>query len=468
MFFKNFASLSLITMMITATAFAGNNKRSDWRDVPEYFAKYLKYNRHMEYDHNSSFLRRFRVPGQGSPKSQQQQDTNISWSSIKFKSNTPLEVRECWNIFVSGGECGKPIAAPLPEHYTLQGTLDVLEYSRHVSAENGLRIARDVLVQELAKKDASKGALLERILKTTSDSSYTYPDSFSTVPADERKDIGVYLVLGIGGEKSANAALIQKAAAQIRQLGFQSEMLMVDANLGSDYNSVMLNGMLAERLPKLKKVILVAASKGVTDFVTFFLKHGQNLSAEQRDKIKLMVSLSGVIRPSLVANYLVNSNQPLPLMIRGLLRLTGKGDTIKGINSLTLNPWQGHDPRMVKKLFSQMKWLSLPAIPEGPEGITHLSMWEGFLKTPSYRWNDKASPMDGLVESAASVLPPDTGITEYIVPVYGPHAIALGSYSASLRVAPTAMGDITDRVIPEAGAEMLSALFRALPIELIQ
>ena len=468
MVLKKLASFSMITVMATSAAFAGKSKSSDWRDVPEYYAKHFKYNRYMEYDHNSNFLRRFRVPEYSHGKSSQQQDRYVSWSSIKLKSDTPADVRECWNIFVSGGECGKPVVTPLPEHYTAEGTLDVLAYSRYVSEENGLRVARDVLVQELTKKDASKGALLERILKTTSDRNYTYPDSFSTIPQDERKNIGVYLVLGIGGEKSANAALIQKAAEQIRQLGFQSEMLMVDANLGSDYNSGMLNNMLAQRLPKLKKVILVAASKGVADFITFFLNQGVSFSPEQREKIRLMVSLSGVIRPSFVANYLVNSNQPLPLMIRGLLHLTGKGDTIKGIDSLSHNPWQGHDPKSIKRLFTNMKWLSLPAVPEGPEGVTHLSMWEGFLKTPSYRWNEKASPMDGLVESAASVLPPDTGLTEYIVPVYGPHAIALGSYTGSLRVAPEAMGDITDRVVPEAGAEMLSALFRALPIELIE
>lgn len=467
MVLKKLASFSMITVMATSAAFAGKSKSSDWRDVPEYYAKHFKYNRYMEYDHNSTFLRRFRVPQHPSGKSNQQ-DTYVRWSDVKLKSDTPADVRECWNIFVSGGECGKPIVTPLPEHYTLQGTLDVLAYSRYVSEENGLRVARDVLVQELAKKDASNGALLERILKTTSDRSYTYPDSFSTIPQQERKDIGVYLVLGIGGEKSANAALIQKAADQIRHLGFQAEMLKVDANLGSDYNSAMLNDMLSERLPKLKKVILVAASKGVADFITFFLNQGQNFPQEQRDKVRLMVSLSGVIRPSMVADFLTNSNRPLPLMIRGLLHLTGKGDTIKGVGSLSHNPWQGHDPRMVKQSFSRMKWLSLPAIPEGPEGVTHLSMWEGFLKTPSYRWNEQASPMDGLVESAASVLPPDTGLTEYIVPVFGPHAIALGSYTGSLRVAPEAMGDVTDRVVPEAGAEMLSALFRALPIELIE
>lgn len=466
MFIRKLTTVSLITVMAASAAFAGKNTRSDWRDVPEYFSRYFKYHYNVEYDHNSNFLRRFRTPHRSHEKGPQH-DLSLNWSSIKFKKDTPQDVRECWNVFVSGGECGKPVAAPAPEHYTLQGNLDLLAYIRQVSEDNGLRVARDVLVQELAKKDASRGQLLERILKTTADKNFTYADSFATIPAAERQNIGVYLVLGIGGEKSANAALIQKAAAGIRELGFQSEMLMVDANLGSDYNSVMLKQMMHERLPKLNKVILVAASKGVADFIKFFLEQSSSLSLEQREKVKLMVSLSGVIRPSFVADYLVNSNQPIPLFVRGLLRLTGKGDTIKGVNSLSMDVWKGHDPIKVKRMFPSMKWLSLPAIPEGPEGVTHLSMWEGFLKTPTYHWQEQGSPMDGLVESAASVLPPDTGLTEYIVPVYGPHAIALGSYTGSLRVAPEAMNGVDDRVVPEAGAEMLSALFRALPVSLI-
>ena len=73
--------------------------------------------------------------------------------------------------------------------------------------------------------------------------------------------------------------------------------------------------------------------------------------------------------------------------------------------------------------------------------------------------------VDGLVESAASVLPPGTGIEETIVPIFGPHAMAMGSYSPDLRIAPVAMKGINDRVVPAAGTEILSAVFRALPKE---
>jgi hypothetical protein len=76
--------------------------------------------------------------------------------------------------------------------------------------------------------------------------------------------------------------------------------------------------------------------------------------------------------------------------------------------------------------------------------------------------------MDGLVESAASILPPGTGIKQGIIPVFGPHAIALGWYNDELRVAPKTMAGVTDRVEPAAGEEMLSAIFRAIPIDWIE
>ncbi|UXR64998.1 hypothetical protein EZJ49_01880 [Bdellovibrio bacteriovorus] len=462
---KALMTAMLVSQTVSAAMPQLDLPETGWHEIPQVFQPYLTSKAsHLEYNAESKFLRQFRV---NRLLSRDSHVVNIEWNKISVRKDAPLEIRQCWGIFVSGGSCGKAIVSPLPTHYSPEGELDLLKYARHVAYYNGLAVSRDVFVNLIRDKDASKGEMRKRIIETTRNTNKTYPNSLATIRKDQRKDIGVYLVLGIGGEKSKNAALIQRAAEELRRMGFTSEMLMVDAELGSDYNAVMLKEMLAQRLPRLKKVVLVAASKGVADFITFFLNHGESLSLREREKVKLMVSLAGVIRPSFVANYVMESKGVIPKFVKTTLTVTGRTETKKGISSLAENPWEGHDPKGIKNLFPNMKWLSMPAVPEGLDGVTHRSLWEGFLKTPSYRYAEEASPMDGLVESAASVLPPDTGLQELIVPIYGPHAMALGYYTANLKVAPNAHRDTVDKVVPEAGAEMLSAIFRALPVSLV-
>lgn len=460
-------ALSVISCVQTTQAemTLSEQPTSGWHDMPEIFEPYFKYHRYnLQYDAGSKYLRNFRENRVGRESNM----THVSWESLKLKSSTPEEIKKCWGIFVSGGYCGKPLIEPAEDNFSETGELDLLKYSRLVSQHNGLAVARDMLVEKIRLKDASQGVFQHRIIETTKDENLVYSDSLFTIPAEQRKDIGIYLVLGIGGENNLSSALIKSAANKLKSMGFQAEMLMVDPELGSDHNALMLKDMLSERIPKLKKVVLVAASKGVADFITYFLNYGDSLSLQDREKVKLMVSLAGVIRPSFVAKFLRKSYSPVALFVGAALTLTGRSNEKIGIESLSKNPWKNHDYSSIKTNFPNLKWLSMPAIPEGLEGVTHRSLWESFLKTPTYNYNDdKASPMDGLVESAASILPPGTNLTEYIVPIYGPHTIALGYYTPTLKVAPKAQHNIDDTVVPEAGAEMLSAIFRALPLHLI-
>ncbi len=438
-----------------------------WKPVPRKLARWVRpFNQDLQYNAGQRFLRDLKLPGETQYKSTaRSRDRIITWENLKLDEETPADVRKCWGVFISGGDCDLPVIAPRPDAYSAEGELDLLTYIRDVSHRNGLAVARDVLAKELMKRDASGGEMRERIMNTTRDPELTYENSFANIPVEERQDIGVFLILGIGGEESDNAALIKLASDEVARQGFKAEMLPVDANLGSVHNAGMLNEMMKERLPKLKKIVLVAASKGAGDFITFFLKHGPSMSEEDRAKFKLITTLSGVLRPSFVAKYLIESKGATALFVRNGLKVTGRGSILEGIKSLSIDPWAGHNPKEVKALFPNLRWLSLPSLPEGDDGLTHMALWEGFLKVPTYRWNKQGSPMDGLVESAASVLPPGTGIEETIVPIFGPHAMALGSYSADLRIAPTTMKGISDRVVPAAGTEILSAVFRALPKE---
>lgn len=437
-----------------------------WRKVPSKFNP-LFTGRYPELEYNTErkYLRQFRYKDRNSDR----EETRVmSWDYIKINEAHPnKKLIDCWYLFLSGGDCDQKVPAPLPSAYTEKGTLDLLTYARDVSRQSGLVAARAILLEKLQELDASKGVLKERIIKTTLDKKLTFNDSLSTIENERRKKIGVYLVLGIGGDDSDNARLIRKAADTVAQLGFSAEMLEVDPNLGSDYNAKLLKGLIEERIKKLDKIVFVAASKGASDFITYFLNYGDTLAKQDRQKVELMVTLSGVVRSSFVAEYLASSNRLTAFGVRNFLRATGKGQILKGIESLSVDPWRGHDPQKIKRLFPALKWMSFPSLPEAKTALTDLSLWAGFLRSPVHSWTTIASPSDGLVETAASVLPPDTGLHEIIIPIHGPHEMALGSYAPGVRLAPLAQGDIYDQVIPDAGPEILSALFRALPKSLI-
>lgn len=447
------------------------NREDGWKKVPKKFEPlFSRYYDDLQYDASSRYLRKFRIPSHN--KSQKNSSTSyriFSFKNLRFdKEYEDKKLLDCWYVFMTGGDCEKEIEAPLPTAFTEEGTLDLLSYTRQIARQSGLVKSLNYIKKELENRDPQSKKFKERIIETTLNEEKVFSDSFQTIPMDERKKIGVFLVLGIGGDNSDNAILIRNASAKIRELGFTSSMLEVDPNKGSNYNSSMLREIMKHKLPKLDKVILVSASKGTADFIRYFLRFGDTLAQKEREKIKLMVSLSGVVRSSFVAEYLTKANYATALAVRSFLRLSGKGDMLDGIESLAKNPWEGYDPKKIHRDFPNMKWVSFPSMPESKLAVTNLSLWSGFLRGTVHSWSNIASPGDGLVETAAAILPPDTGITEYVIPIIGPHAMALGSYKEGVRLAPKAQGDRYDKVNPEAGPEILSALFRALPVSLIE
>lgn len=444
-----------------------------WVDVPVEIKDMIS-NIHsfkdLEYRTDSQYMTIFRYDQSRNLNGQRHvRSVVVSRTSLKMRSDLTDDQKKCFYTFMSGGQCGeKNIKASNEDYYN--GELDLLSYVRRVSTTNGLYQAKNILIEKLSTMPGQD--LKKKLIDTTLNKDKKYPNTFSEIPQEERSRIGVYLILGIGGDDSDNSKLIRNASDEIAQMGFYSEMLEVDPNLGSVHNAKILKDIFEQKIENMDKVIIVAASKGVADFITYFLNYGDSIKKENRDKIRLMVSLSGVVRGSYVAKYMTESKSPMARSVRTLLRLKGDSAQLKGIASLAVDPWVGHDRTKIISLFPNLKWLSLPSIPEADTALTNLSLWSGFLRKPVHRWmfrtNLAISPGDGLVETAAAILPPGTGIEETVIPVYGPHAIAIGSYEPGIRIAPETQQQIYDEVNPAAGPEILDAMFRALPQSLIQ
>jgi hypothetical protein len=392
----------------------------------------------------------------------------IDVSKIPLAKNASSESRRCWNQFVSGSEiCHEE--NPIDEARCLEKykEIDLLKFARQWTEVYGLALTTEQLYIEFGKRDDSKGLLERRLAITTQDKDFKFKDSFATIPLEKREKIGVFFILGIGGEKSRNAELIKLSSEKVESMGFASEVLEASSTLGSDYNANVLRSQIKEKVKEYDKIIFVAASKGVSDFVHYFLNYSDDLNALERAKIKVMVSLSGVTRDSQIASWITDSRSAKARLIRTALALKGQSEAKVGLKSLSTDQWEGHDPKEISKAFPKMTWISMPMLPDGSKGHTERDKLAAFIRDNVYAEAKSIGPSDGLVETAGSVLPPHTGLNEWVVRAYGPHGLALGTFKNGTKLAPENVKGNT-KASPEAGPEILDAFFRALPTSVLK
>lgn len=386
---------------------------------------------------------------------------------LSLKKDLSPEELECFYQFKSGSEqCVSISNLRSPKSGDLSSR-DLFQEAREWTRDYGLRVATRKLYEVFGQKDESKGLAELRLKKTTQEKDFVYSDSFANLPPSENKKIGVFFLLGIGGDKSKNAEQISLSADRVREMGFHAEVLKASGTLGSAHNAEMLRDQIKEKTERFEKIIFVAASKGVADFIHYFLNFSDDLTLQQRNRVKLMVSLSGVVRHSALAKWMVDSPSIKAKTFRGGIKIAQKGKIIKGLRSLTKDQWEGHAPDLISQQFPRMLWISMPMLPEGEDGYTHLDKLANFARERLYLEAKDIGPSDGLVETAGSILPPGTGLTEWIIRVYGPHGLPLGKFDNGKSIAPD--NKISDmKAKPEAGPEILDAFFRALPSSILE
>jgi hypothetical protein len=139
---------------------------------------------------------------------------------------------------------------------------------------------------------------------------------------------------------------------------------------------------------------------------------------------------------------------------------------MEGIESLARDPWAGVPRAQLGRDFPNLKWISVSMLPAGNDGLVPGNGVMLELQQALIRHAQVFSPSDGLVESAATILPPGTGIEQRIVRGHGPHALALGHFLNGEALAPENLS--AKGVDPAAGAEILSSFMRSLGADLLQ
>jgi hypothetical protein len=344
----------------------------------------------------------------------------------------------------------------------------LLEYSRWAKKTYGMRIARDLLYYRMKQIDASKGKIEDRVLETSKNPSLIFPDALVNLPASQKKRIGFFVIYGldVNDGDSPNRALIRSAASKAEDFGFYTKIFDTLPFGNNDQNAQMIGEQLSFEARFVDEVVILAVSKGVADLIrTLVVRHDEFLRGFPKEKLKLVVSLVGAVRESYVASWILKSEGATPFVLKTFLK-SKKGDVLDGIKSLASGPWANTNPRTLGALYPNMNWLTFSMLPEGPDGHLKVSAKADFIRESVTAIEENISPGDGLMESAATLLPPGSGVPQHVVRGFGPHTLALGRFFDGTPI--SKLQNAQAPVKPEAGAEILDSFLRAMPKSLIE
>lgn len=340
-----------------------------------------------------------------------------------------------------------------------------------MSREKGLEEAKEHLVRELPRLDESGGALERRVIRTTADPGLVLPDSLAAMPESRRAKTAIVIVPGTkAGNPNARdrtRECLRGASERSREMGFSTWFIETEARGTVEENSRLVAGQVRAAFEKNDAVILVMLSKGAHDVVQYLRGDAMNLPPELRGKLVTVLSLAGTVQGSVVADWMAHSTRPFAVMTRRWLEVSGQAEAIAMLESVARSPWEGGDGDSLARHFPNLTWISIAMVPDGDDGRITERLWAPFVRQRIEKTSPYYSPADGLVESAASVLPDSVGVPEWVVTGFGSHAMPNGAYRDGTRIAPQTTRPGREKLRPESGGEIMSAYLRALPVKLL-
>lgn len=348
----------------------------------------------------------------------------------------------------------------------------LLKEARAVTKTKGLPAARTLVETKLRAEDGSVGGLERRVLKTTRDANLVLPDSLAALPKSERQRISIVIVpgtrSGFGAKSDLTQLTLADAAQKARDLGFATHFIRTEPRGTVESNAVQVAAEIRPVFESADRVILVMLSKGAHDVIHYLQEHAADLPATHRNKLAVVLSLAGTVQGSLVADWFAHSPDPAAVTTRIWLRLSGQGDSISMLHTVAETPWHGDTSREMNRLFPRLTWISVAMMPDGPDGQITERLWAPKIRARVVKSSPYLSPTDGLVESAASVLPDEMTVPEWIVLARGSHSMPNGRYLDGSPVAPRTTVPGVEELQPASGGEVMSAYLRALPRSLLR
>lgn len=304
------------------------------------------------------------------------------------------------------------------------------------------------------------------------DKSYVFPGSVATIPRAERSKIGVYFVLGFNQHKGRSGPIIRRTVEQVCALGYRARLIDVGSRRTAQEDALLIADVLRQDLPHVDKAVLLGFSRGSADIVHFWLGPAHQLPASELAKIKIWANFAGVIRGSEVARWGAVGETPLAWVLRFVINLRELNLRMLPIDlaSISYDRWAHPGRRFPESVRKNILVINFVVIPDGSDGWAGLDPEFKFLARnaaeEAVQQGRVIGPCDGFVESAASILPPHTGIKQWIVRVKGNHLILGGNYCNGRLVAPKYHQGRAARL--ESGGQMMDDFLRALPKSLLE
>lgn len=344
---------------------------------------------------------------------------------------------------------------------------NLLHRARQATVDKGLPAARDLLFRELGELDRSHGLLDERLPRATRDRSLVYGDSLAALGPGERSRMVFLLVPGMQRDPDnphTSKELLQKAKAECERNGFEARLVKTVPDGTASTNAAMFAPEFEEVLGQNENVVVVTTSKGATDLIRYLHREGRALPADLRANLKVILSLAGPLQGSVMAHWAATSPRPAPVLSRLALGMSSRAHLLQAVRDMGTSEWVPGRNGWLSETYPNLTWISFVMLPAGEDGrVEEMPYWPAGLLERVYHTSRVYSPNDGLVESGAEVLPPDTGVPQWIIRGLGSHAIPMSRYADGTRIAPNTQGDNVTTIDPRSGGEMFSALLRALP-----
>jgi hypothetical protein len=317
----------------------------------------------------------------------------------------------------------------------------------------------------LGARDQSHGVFERRFGEACADKSKILPGSMATLPLAERKQTGVYLVLGFQKSHGRSPPIIREAAAQLAARGFRARVIEAPDRQTACAGARQIEETLAAELPHVRRAVVVGFSKGSADLTQFWLGPARELPASQRRKIKLWINCAGVLQGSEVAHWLACQSGWKPGILRGFINLaTGSPSAgCDDLASIAGDPWHTPGNHLPPGTRGHLLCIDVAVLPDGPDGWPTTDRLFRLIGTSASRDRVRLGPCDGLVESAAAVLPDGTGLREWIVRIRGSHALLDGYHRNGLPVAPAYAQGAKARLT--SGTQLLNDIMRVIPAD---
>ncbi|HRQ90325.1 MAG TPA: hypothetical protein PLA50_16115, partial [Bacteroidia bacterium] len=310
-----------------------------------------------------------------------------------------------------------------------------------------------------------------RVVRTTASPDFVFPDSLAALPAARRSRVTVAIVPGTKATnpngRDYTRECLRGAARAAEEMGFSIAFVETEPRGTVEGNADLIARTLADAFARSDSVVLVMLSKGAHDVIRYLQEDGVNLPEYDRRKLAVVLSLAGTVQGSVVADWMAHSPRPLASATRQWLRASHQETALAMLESVARSPWEADSAEWIAERFPRVTWISLAMVPDGEDGRITARLWAPLVRRRIERTSPYYSPGDGLVESAASVLPDAVDLPEWVVVGLGSHAMPNGTYRDGSRIAPNSTRPGREKLRPESGREIMSAYLRALPASLL-